>query len=184
MSLSPEKANKEDNCTGRYWEGRFKSQALLDEKALITCMAYVDLNPVRAKMNDSVEESEYTSIFERIHNKSHHTEENKSVHKPLVKFIAANHQLQGIAFNLLDYLTLVDWTGRMICTNKRGAIPAQVPALLSILELDCETWCMLANDFGKTYHGAVGSLEELTLFAQHTGKHWIAGKRKLQKIYH
>ncbi len=59
-------ANKLDGCTGHFWEGRYRSQALLPEEALLSCMTYVNLNPVRAGMAKTPKASEYTSVRERI----------------------------------------------------------------------------------------------------------------------
>jgi len=60
------RANKEDKVSGHFWEARFKSQALLSMDAVIACMAYVDLNPVRAKKSLTLHDSSYTSINYRL----------------------------------------------------------------------------------------------------------------------
>jgi REP element-mobilizing transposase RayT len=160
-------ANQEDNCTGRFWEGRFKSQALLDEAAVLACMAYVDLNPIRAKMAHTLEHSDHTSIQLRI--KAALKGEQP---RHLLPFIGheQENQLTGIAFSLQDYLELVDDTGRMIRNDKRGAISNNSAKLLTRLNIPQDNWLKLTTEFGKLFHGPVGTLQELTHYCEHLEK--------------
>jgi REP element-mobilizing transposase RayT len=128
------KANAEDECKGRFWEGRFKSQPLLDEAGVLTAMAYVDLNPIRAKMANTPEQSDYTSIQQRIQ-KSKQQPSNNTI--PLMPLINSNNQSHqnSVAFSTEDYLQLVDWAGRAILPNKRGYISPEQPPILARLNI-------------------------------------------------
>ncbi len=158
-------ANKEDGCTGHFWEARYKSQALLTEEAILSCMTYVDLNPIRAKMADTPETSKHTSIKERVKSCfflqqaiDEQIEQGSLRHfhlplKPLAKFEGNIKQeiQKGILFSLKDYLELVDYTGRCILPNKRGAIPINTVPILQRLNIDQETWVENATEFERYY---------------------------------
>jgi REP element-mobilizing transposase RayT len=60
------RANREDNELGKFWQSRFRAVRLLDEATLLACAAYVDLNPIRAAMAETLEHSHYTSVQRRI----------------------------------------------------------------------------------------------------------------------
>ena len=59
------RANAEDNAKGRFWESRFKSQLLQSEKAILAAMTYVALNPLLARIANSVSSSKQTSVPQR-----------------------------------------------------------------------------------------------------------------------
>jgi REP element-mobilizing transposase RayT len=136
------RGNEEDSCTGHFWESRFKSQALLDEGAVLGCMSYVDLNPVRAKMADTPEESDFTSIQQRIHalapKSVRPTDEAPTTPIPLMKLVSQRQDPHpnSLGFTLTDYLELVDWAGREIREGKRGSINETAPPILERLNLD------------------------------------------------
>ena len=165
-------ANKEDKCTGRFWEGRFKSQALLDESAVLACMAYVDLNPIRSKMAKTPETSDHTSIQKRIH------AAKKSQTQPhnLMPFVGNPRQdmPKGIAYSLKDYCELVDTTGKIIRDDKRGYIEEKNP-ILERLGLDSEQWLILTTEFEQHFSAAVGSEHLMRQFGIHTQHQRIRG---------
>jgi len=160
------KANQEDNCTGHFWEGRFKSQALLDEAALAACMAYVDLNPIRANIAKTPETSAYTSVKIRV-------EKAKKGKQPqtLLPFVGNPRQEmpKGLPFELKDYLELIDMTGRCLREDKAGYIEGNQPALLNRLNITPENWLTLTKNFRKLFHGAVGHSDVLSDYCEHKG---------------
>lgn len=157
-------ANCEDCCTGRFWEGRFKSQALLDETALLRCMAYVDLNPIRAGLAQTPESSDYTAIQRRI---------KSPEDQRLMALSDAQDQTKTLPMCFLDYLELVDWSGRVVVAGKRGAIASDTPPILLRLGIETDEFLGSITEKPKTFASAIGPIDALRQFAQSVGLKFI-----------
>lgn len=176
-------ANKEDDVKGRFWESRFQSQALLDEGALLACMAYVDLNPIRAKMANTLQNSDHTSIQKRL--EAH--QQNQSVPKTLMPFQDAstteNTTKVTLPFSQKDYFTLVDWSGRQFREGKPGYIAADVPSIVQQVGLNPTHWISTIEKTRTQDHGICGALTKMKMWANRIHKKWLKGQKLTQFKY-
>lgn len=165
-------ANKEDGCTGRFWQGRFHSQILLDESAVYICMAYVDLNPVRAGISQTPEQSEFTSIFYRI---NHHCE--NEVLMPL------NNIHSQLNMKLSDYLHLVDGTGRCILGNETGHYIREAEPVLIRLNLKPPGFLKIMQGLGRLFSRAVGPPHKLDDLSHTLKLKWMKGQSIARQVF-
>ncbi len=206
------RANKEDGVSGRFFEGRFKCQKLLDEAAILACSVYVDLNPVRAGIADTPETSAHTSAHERIQGR-----QQRDVRARRTKLrsrrafaeacpdrdawlcpvsvngdpaevarAAASRRASNKGFlsmDLDDYLRILDWTGRQVRRDKRGAIPNEVSPILERLGISAEFWVDTVTHFGHWFHRAAGGVSRLTKEATRAGKRWFQGLGHCQQSF-
>jgi REP element-mobilizing transposase RayT len=165
-------ANSEDRCKGRFWEGRFKSQHLLDEAAVLACMVYVDLNPIRAGIATTPADSNFTSLQRRIR-------DNKiNVFSQPIK--AANSSRSPLPFEPLslgDYLHLVRWTQGSQSTRKRS-IPFGVSYSLLCNHTDSDQWFRDHLPCPGEWPRALGSIDALKEHARELGQCWIKRRRR------
>ena len=203
------RANAEDACTGRFWEGRFRSQALLDEQALLTCMAYVDLNPIRAKIAATPEQSDFTSVQQRIANltvpepttPSSELSSDAALSStavlspspvcPLLALTGGADVRTGIPLGLADYLELVDWSGRMIRVDARGAISLQTPPILHRLGIAPAAFLDHVGRLGSDpaegvacgpFYGALGTPGRLVEIAVSWGRKFFKGMNQARRL--
>ena len=185
------RANREDGCTGRFWEGRFKCQALLDEAAVLACSIYVDLNPIRAGQADRPETSEFTGAYERIA-RSLETQREADVpwmspvpveqaspsetQSPVTAAPARRASNLGfLPMTLNDYLSLLDWTGRQSRPDKRGSIPDHLEPILSRLNIRASSWLETVSNYSRWFRRAAGRSDHLLARAHAAGRRWFHG---------
>ncbi|MFT7219200.1 MAG: REP element-mobilizing transposase RayT [Candidatus Azotimanducaceae bacterium] len=99
-------ANREDSCSGHFFEGRFYSGALLDENAVVAAMAYVDLNPVRASILQRIENYRSSSGYKRSRVARNTPERLKEAVKPLVSGLSRSRIT--LAITLGQYLNILE----------------------------------------------------------------------------
>ena len=179
-------ANKEDNVKGRFWESRFKCQALLDYAAIAGGMVYIDLNPIRAGIAQTSEDSDFTGIQQRIRIWK---EKSSSANGAFLSGswlcpIASEGDSRGILpMSEEEYFTLVDKSGRLLHSDKRGAIDADLAPILERIGAKPETWSETISSFEDKFGLAAGLVESLRKFADQLGKRWFTGLSASRRVF-
>lgn len=192
-------ANKEDGVKGRFWESRFKCQALLDDAAIAACMVYIDLNPIRAGLAATPENSAFTSIQERIRfwkettasipfsegfSLINKTDPYDSHSRSWLCPISSVTDDRGVLpMTAKEYFELVDRSGRLIRSDKRGIIDAGLAPILLRIGANPEAWTDTISNFGDTFRLVAGLISNLRSFADQLGKRWFTGLSAARKAF-
>ena len=171
------KANKEDDCKGRFWEGRFKCTRIESEAAMLACAVYIDLNPIRAGKAQTPETSVNTSGYERISNMVQ-MDRAKSSKEPDLWIVPINdtEKRRGfLSITFTEYLTVLDITGRQLREGKKGRIPSELESILTRLDILPDGWLETINSFGHQFPFFAASEQVIRELAKSLGKNWVKG---------
>ena len=188
------RANAEDGCSGRFWEGRFQSQLIEDAGVVLACMAHVDLKAWRAKQAKSLETSVSTSIHERAKsaklreagakgNGARAKERPGAWLSPLAEGRGGSTRRSVLSLDEETYVGLVDWTGRTLAKEKRGPVPPDWRPILEGFDLEPEQWLDTVDRYGELFHRVAGKVESIQRKAESMGQRWMAGVRASRKVF-
>ena len=174
-------SNKEDFCTGRFWEGRYTSQALLDEAAVLSCMTYVDLNPVRARITEKLEESNNTSIKHRLEQLTE--EESVTLLEQSIQAVTGSIKEQKLSISLREYTELTEWAGQSIIHPGKSSLPTNLSPVLERLNLQQSHWLKQVENYGQLYCRVVGPVELIRQKANELKLKYLRGISAANQLY-
>ena len=176
------KANEEDDCTGRFWEGRFRSERLDTAAAVVACSVYVDLNPIRAKLAKTPEQSDYTSVKARIKRGKEKKQKPGKLGMLLKPALIPVKEFSGGCLSEAEYLQLVDLTGRSLREGK-GHIPADLRPILERLKLAPDSWLTMQRNKRALFRRVIGPVSSLRSIAATMGKKWLHGMQGASTVF-
>jgi len=171
------KANKEDSCKGRFWEGRFKCVRLEDDCAILSCAVYIDLNPIHADKSQTPETSRFASAYERIQCLRKNGADACEARLWLAPIHDTCSRKGFLPITLEEYLAVIDATGRELRHDKRGRIDPKLDPILTRLSIQPRNWLTVACTFGKSFSTFAGNEKSLLNAAHSKGKKWVKGLR-------
>ena len=140
-------------------------------------MAYVDLNPIRAGVAQSLPESDHTGIQSRLNRLS-----DDELHQS-VKAIAGSVKSRTMVIQLKDYIELVEWTGKSIAYPDKAKLPINLCTTLNHMNLKHDNWLNQVQGYGSHYHRFVGSMERIKQKTEALKLKWLKGVKQIHQLY-
>ncbi|MEE4245986.1 MAG: hypothetical protein V2I33_11270 [Kangiellaceae bacterium] len=156
---------------------------MLDEAAVISCMAYVDLNPVRAAITQKLEESKYTSIKQQIDESSSAESLSNAIGNVFNTAKQSNQHAPLSTITLSEYLQLTEWAGQAIFHPDKASIPKNITPILERLNMQSNHWLNQVRHLGENYTTAIGSIKRLRERAEQVSKRCIRGISQSKLLY-
>jgi len=195
------RANAEDECSGRFWQGRYKLRELEGFHSILLCGIYVDLNPIKAGEAASPQTARYTSAYQRIQARAQRpnarnraddwlgelTWQDEAAADEAVYLSSQTGKrasdLGWLPISLEDYLRLLDWTAQQILSGQQSTVPQDLESILDQLHLNSEYWLAGVESYETGFCELVGTPAALSKAARESGRRCMKGASASQQIF-
>jgi len=190
------RANKEDDVSGRFWQGRFSCREIACEPALLVCGAYVDLNQIRAGEVSLPHEAAFSSIGLRLR------DVDGGWLPPLTLSpteigdapCATGQRILDkglLPLSLEQYTRLLDWTAGQVGQDEpaeateapRATLPAAEQATLDGLGINPQQWLTAVRDFPRLFRRMAGRASDLAERARQIGRRCLQGGTAAAEVF-
>lgn len=138
-------------------------------------------------MAKTPETSDHTSIKRRANKAQRVSQPNHPMQQvtDLMPFVGypRENMPKGLPFKLTDYLEWVDWTGRILRDDKRGAITGHTPPALERLNIEPKHWLYLTKNFESPFKSMAGSVFRLKQACVALGYERTPGLRACKQFF-